>query len=203
MRDPAVVYESQPELLRNLPPHAIQLMVLSTRDEDGETGGGGGRESGGSPSSDRPGSRTMLLAAHSDVEKERWLEDLSGAIANAHRASASGPDAEPTATPDERTLQMLTAGLSDLSVSIRSSESAFNSSPSSAAASSASNVVGVQSAVTTNSLVCVCYHRTNSLNFIQYTYILEVCANTCKTCASVLFGLRICNQILYAYDGTL
>lgn len=166
MHDPAVEFESQPEVLRMLPPHAIQLVVTSSREDDGETGGGG-RESGGSPSSDRAGSRTLLLAAHSEAEKECWLEDLVGAIGNAHRVS--GPDYEPTPTPDERALQMLTSGLSDLSVSIRSSESAFSNSH-----AANSNVVSVQNAVTTNSLVCVCYHRTNSLNFIQYTYILEV-----------------------------
>lgn len=162
------MYEAQPELLRILPPHAIHL-VVSSHEEEAETGGGGGRESGGSPSSDRPGTRTLVLAAHNDVEKDRWLEDLAGAIANAQRiANSAGPDSETTPTPDERSLQMLTSGLNDLSVSIRNSESAFNYSSTAAS----SNVVGVQNAVTTNSLVCVCYHRTNSLNFIQYTYIL-------------------------------
>ena len=184
MRDPMT--DSQLPSTTNIPPHSIYLEIHS-------------RSSIGSSPKEEPisrggdDSRTVILVAPNELEKERWLEDLSSAITNVRRAVAVGgggggggggtlgaqtcrmgiaggadvTDGRPSDGGQYTSnveLFQITDGLAELSNALKKTEL-----PASLAAGS------LQNAVTTNSLVCVCWHRNTSLNFIQYTYILEVC----------------------------
>ena len=174
--------DSQLPSTTNIPAHSIYLEIHS-------------RSSIGSSPKEEPisrggdDSRTVILVAPNELEKERWLEDLSSAITNVRRAVAVGgggggtlgaqtcrmgiaggadvTDGRPSDGGQYTSnveLFQITDGLAELSNALKKTEL-----PASLAAGS------LQNAVTTNSLVCVCWHRNTSLNFIQYTYILEVC----------------------------